>query len=1548
MSVDRLYQAVKSGQIRPEQLNEKGKAELRRYLQVKRQPETYGDSSQSSRALQTERRATIKQEPTRAPAVNAPEVTNYEAAPNRTLQQEKVSTVRMNRERAPAVNVPEPGRRTTWLDIPANAAEGFYDSVGFGMLQDAQRRINNLLIAHGKISVEEAEEIEAQRNRREDSTSYKVGQFAGYLPPGVAIERGVGAAAKPIVQNLPRWQRYAATGAAAGGLEALAQEGADVAFREDTFDPLNILLGTAAGGALGAAAPVVGDKVKAGFDAVRDRVAFRKAARDFIDRINSTPPDVSAASTGTRAVRRVDGEAPADLRRADAAADYYRRRQAPTIARPGRPRVNVYRQKYDRLIAEAQRLQDEGKLPPGREWETLQTMWGRMAEPEDPGLDELITLAFPSQRQRNIPEDLIRRARNRQASMEAAGIEGPLQRGRKGELQRLPPRSPELPPQGPVAAAAESPTAAPDAAPPPRRAPVPRSERDTFPMEREGPARVETSTGATAVPDGVQAMTSAPIPLRAATPGANVKPITRKDLIGNIRKRFGVTIRTGRLGKVPSGVLGIHKVKPEVIRSRYANDIQVIAHELGHNLDKRYGLKHDIYTPELENLVRQAGVVNLEAYDPEQIVDEGVAEFLRLYLTDPAMAQRLAPRYSKFFETRAKDILPALRETQADVARWIDQGEALQFEGQINRTGKDTTKTNRERFNKLYSSAVDKFYELAVAEKSITGKISDASESLYKKARLAVGAPKKAQLVLEKLQALMKPLDSLGYSVKDLGNYAAAKHADELEKMGDVTAREAADSLSDFVTRAPNMQQVEIDTFLSSFQQEYGIKFTPRQLARFAQNGSITMSPGQVKSIVERFRIESGFTRAQIDATIAKYQSPEMDAIQKSLVGYNNMLLDMLVEGGVLSKEARAAMQKKYPNYVPFFRFFDEDVSGFAMAGGGRRGFTDIANPIKRLKGSTRDIIDPIESIVKNTFAVVNAVEKNKVGLELARLSQIDGAGRWVEKLDGAESVPKENIVTVFENGKKVQYQLDPELFRAMKELDEESSNMLIKILAVPSSMLRAGATLTPEFLLRNPIRDQFQAFVVSEFGYNPIIDLPLGLWSVIKKRVRGHDPMYDRWVAAGGGYGNYVSMDRNYLREQLQELRDERNPWARRTLAIVNPKAWIRLLQSLSEISEEATKVGEFRRGIRKGATDEEAAYQARDLMDFGRVGSNIRQINRVVTFLNANLQGKDRIARAFNTPEKATRSTIRALTAITLPTVGIYLWNRHMANEKQRDTLNNAPQWLRDSFFLISIPGTDVVARIPKPFDLAPVFANLPENIMRWMDGNDPQSFEEFAKSTGAAMSVPYMLTGLTPWIENMTNYNFFTGGPVVPKRDQDLLPEDQYGPTTSLTAKTVGGAIGYSPYKVDNLIQGYGAGLGRYATWGMDQLLEALGAGAIPPEPEKNWSEMPVVNAFTVDTTGGGKVMDEFYDVLDELTKQEQYNKKNDVVDELIADLAKDFRSSSRDIGELRNEYREIQSSMTMSPAEKRRRLDALNEEMKKIARAAVAQAEAQKVR
>lgn len=695
---------------------------------------------------------------------------------------------------------------------------------------------------------------------------------------------------------------------------------------------------------------------------------------------------------------------------------------------------------------------------------------------------------------------------------------------------------------------------------------------------------------------------------------------------------------------------------------------------------------------------------------------------------------------------------------------------------------------------------------------------------------------------------------------------------------------------------------------------------------------------------------KSGFTNREIESVLQRYDSPEMQQAQAELVKINNDMLSELADSGVISKELYNTLTERWKNYVPLFRAMEDDAVDFG--GGLSKAFANVASPIKSLKGSEKKVIDPLENMVKNIFQTTSAAERNRVALQLAKLADDDVSESFIRKLGQDEEVGRKNVVNVKMNGENVKYEVEPEVYKAMLNLDQESGNMLIRILQKPASLLRAGATLTPEFSLRNPIRDILQAFVVSKSGFNPVTDFGAGLIQSISK-----GNLYKQWVKDMGDFGNVISMDRNVHKEALKKVLKEKP--SKKFVNVLTGKSLLNLLRVITDTTESATKVGEYRAALRKGESRQEAAYRSRDIMDFGRAGASIRQTNKVIAFLNANIQGKSKLIRAVK--ENPVGVTTRAVVGVTLPTVGVFLLQKYHSNDVQKQTIAESPDWLKNSFWLVPVPGTDRVARIPKPFDLAAIFANTPERALQYAYDNDKKAFDGFAKQALSEAAIPVQITGLLPFIEGMANYSFFRQGSIIPMGEQGREFRDQYDPVnTTETAKLLArgaealtggkGAFGNfsSPRIMDNTIKGLTAGLGTYATSAIDSLLEGkvFGKKAFKPivdkpeKPEKRIEQRPLAKAFLVDPLQGGKSTEIFYDVREKLNKEKNSANFNDsAFDAEKKYTLKQLDRISSSMSNITKEIREIERSVTLTPTEKRNQIEPLLKERGELARQAV---------
>lgn len=991
--------------------------------------------------------------------------------------------------------------------------------------------------------------------------------------------------------------------------------------------------------------------------------------------------------------------------------------------------------------------------------------------------------------------------------------------------------------------------------------------------------------------------------VRRLTGSGSQDTIARNQVVQNIRNNLGVVIDTGRLNA--PGAQGVYRVAPEVIRTARAEDLETIAHEIGHDLEKHHQLVSN--DPTIDAELRQLAhplTHNNPAYGPNDIPEEGLAEFFRHYLTNPQQAQQMAPNlYEHIMNRLPQNVRNGLENTVRDVQTWINQGDYNQARGLIDFQGVgDRRRSVRESFNQLYREFMDDLHPLRVIENAIRGSVQIGSQSLYKLARNSRGAAEKAAMAIdrgiydnqgnrigESLRDISRDAEQVLHNLNsdwhDFTTYLVAKHTEDLRNLG---------------------RQTTLDD-------------------------------------------------AHIQAVFNRLDTPEMQALQQRVVGYNNHLMDILTENQIISHQAAAEMRRMYPNYVPFMRFFDDDALGFTQGGlGSARGFANLTNPVRRMseEGSTRTIINPLESMVKNTFLVMNAASKNRVGLELANLSQIDGAGHWVEQLVEGGRNPREHIVAVFENGAPTQYKIrDDELYQAMLSLDHEASNFAIRTLGAAASALRAGATLTPEFIIRNPMRDVLGSFI--NVGFNPI-SFFRGLGHVISR-----DNTFDQFISSGGAYSTLAGLDRNSLRESLDHV--FRDSMRERMMNVVtNPRqlasilsGWslvrgtVRTLGRLSETTELATKVGHFDRVLRRTGDLDEAAFQARDLMDFNRAGSSVRQINRIVAFFNASLQGTDKMVRSFR--EQPGRFLTRMVTGLVLPTAGLWYLNNFTLSPEKKKLYDNIPQWQKDSFFIIPGPGNEFV-RIPKPFEAGMLFATSTERILDHALTQKPEAFKGYMGSVLSTLTPPVVLTSVMPLIEAMTNYNFFQGRNIVPQSQQNLQKKDQYDPlNTSQTAKLLGQWLSMTPFKdtnlaspriIDNTIKGYTAGLGQYGLDLADTGINAAGAMKEIPKPAKKLTEEPFLRSFFVNTSGGGQVRSDFYDQYNKLEQVYNSSKQNrdELKDPEVKDEIRQYRkldNFKNMMDDLQKKYKKIQSDPVMSPNDKRSKLDTLDSKMNDIA-------------
>lgn len=961
------------------------------------------------------------------------------------------------------------------------------------------------------------------------------------------------------------------------------------------------------------------------------------------------------------------------------------------------------------------------------------------------------------------------------------------------------------------------------------------------------------------------------------------RSVTRKEIIDAVNTLFNQRVKSGRLGK--KGVGGWYNPKTDVIRSGDYGDFRVIMHELGHYVDNYFKFSNEPrFNNEFNRVVQDRFGKAYNKLGMEGIRGEGYAEFFHDYVSDRAKAKREFPEFYKHFtEAIAKE--PELNgitnKLSQLVHEWHRQGGAERIKGSISFESKgkvsqaidavkrgETRDVIKKAMGEVYTKLVDELNPLKDLVEQVereTGEKISFDDNPYMQAWLARGWVGKAETLIEHGVPEYK-IPAFKDILKDIGKNEHKDFSAYLVALHDLDLHK-------------NKQKATFE-----YTEDAAV------LGRHAGN--------------ERFQKAA-----------------------KEIYKYQDYLLKMLVKEGMLTVKAYHTMRKMYPHYIPFFRDMS-DVGMQSFLSGGK-GFIDVSSPVKRLKGSTRDIIDPLESIVKNTFQFYNAVERNHVGRTFAKLADKKGVGQIVERVKG-DKAKTDNTFNVWENGEKVTYETTPELIETMRMLDKEQSSMIMKVLSYPANWLRAGATLSPEFILRNPVRDMIGAAIYSKHGFIPVIDTFKGLSLYLKK-----GQAYWEYKKSGAAHAAMVSLDRDYLGGQLRDIMKRESKF---TKLIKNP---IEALRAMSEATEMATRLAEYdnaRKGYtglgnrlfgkeRKPLSAREAALESRDItLDFSRRGTNTKKANQVIAFFNATIQGADKMARAFK--EDPRGMTVKTMLYITLPSV--MLWYMNKDDERYQEI----PQWEKDTFWII--PGKENMYKIPKPFEAGVLFGTAFERMLQYMDdeknGRKGVGFKGFGERVFDSFAPSFMPTAMIPIVEATTNYSLFRQRDIIPQSQENLPARLQYGANTSEVAKFVGDKINVSPYIVDNTIRGYGGGLAGLGLSGIDAV-----SGAKENNASKKWYEAPGLRGFTAVPYQSSNSVQRVYD---DYKEQEKLHNEFKLTGQRPEGYdAKEFaklKNASDSLKGLNKASKAIINNERMSGEQKREQLDKINIRKANIAR------------
>lgn len=1024
-------------------------------------------------------------------------------------------------------------------------------------------------------------------------------------------------------------------------------------------------------------------------------------------------------------------------------------------------------------------------------------------------------------------------------------------------------------------------------------------------------------------------------PARQASAGTDQPSMSLADIIGQFNKALGLTVRQGRIdsglkraaAQIGAEVRGQASRETGVIRLQVPNEIDTLAHEGGHALENRF--KGD-----LDAIKQQfaAELTPLASPGPDAL-SEGFAEWFRRYVTNPAASVRTAPgfeaAFEEFLDGQDPEMLASIQGIRTGYQEWISApsggavassiattvppGSTKEFVREFKEGG--LRNTFFTWIDRIYTAVFDDLHPIRM---TVDGLMEIASKNL----KLPKGSVLGLKTVNNPYRLLRLARD--GYS---------AGHMDLLYGVhGYKSSNPQGPSFRDAIGTA--FGGFDKSQWSEAISKDFGAYLTSRRMVqewvRF-QAGELTAPPDK-------------FSLADHQQSIKDFEAKYRDFAQgaQQLYQFQNNMLRKKLDAGLITQELYDKLIAKQ-DYVPVMR----DMSDRGGVEGRSAARKDKFSIIRKFRGSQRDVINPLESIAKDAYETAMIIARNdavKALDALARAAGPDG-GKFAERIpasqmkatqvnvqDAIKAAAKdagvdpadlqimlqavddqlggnaiaqiwragdvtekgEAIIYLWEKGERIPIQMADgqfghDMLHAFAGLNREAADWWVNILSLPSTILRTGVTAAPDFIGANFLRDQLSAWVLTR-DFVPFYDGARGIYSDLT--MKDVSRIYAR---AGGimGGSNVAALHESRVKREVLQLRRK---GIRFTLNPLTRDFW-----RMTEFSETGTRLAVFQRAFDRARKDGlqdweatvEAAYTARDYIDFGRRGSRMLAARRLIPFFNAALQGLDREVRGLRGKISEDRILQEAISPYIKSRTGQPLSLVERKNKgravrvfaytvvlgmlgiaqsllyKDDEEYEEISDYIKSTHWLFRFNGEWV--RIPKPFTLATV-SNFFERTFDYVYKDDKTAPEKFLSGLYEITVPPHSVPGLAVTTELLTDYSFFTGRPIVGGHLKSLPPELQFNAYASEFGKWFGKQVGISPAYVDHFITGFGASYGREFVNASDQFMPALGRATdglfgLPKGPvaDPATQDYFFVRRFTTDPARGSNSVRQFWDLM-----------------------------------------------------------------------------------
>ena len=493
--------------------------------------------------------------------------------------------------------------------------------------------------------------------------------------------------------------------------------------------------------------------------------------------------------------------------------------------------------------------------------------------------------------------------------------------------------------------------------------------------------------------------------------------------------------------------------------------------------------------------------------------------------------------------------------------------------------------------------------------------------------------------------------------------------------------------------------------------------------------------------------------------------------------------------------------------------------------------------------GSQRDILESSKTVLKRTQEIELEVQRNMAANNI--IDTLEEAGLATRVADGKGK----NTVSRFINGKKEFFEVPKDVKRVIDNVNPYQLGVIAKVVSAPARVFRAGTTaLSAPFTVTNYMRDQLQSGIYSRkmMATHHPKNIISGLWEANADFFNEADnTLWKNFEEFAGDQTIYDELrNAKSSRRILREIRlGKRGKYGN---MVTSP---VRTLEDLNSITEKATRFQNYKgiyEDVLKKTGDQDlaireavqAAYQ--NSVNFQRMGTFSRQVNMLIPYFNAGIQGSRNIARSLRDRPLATSMKIAGFVAI--PGMATTAYN--MSDPRRREIYESINEFEKENNFILISPWAkqredgswEGIIKVPKPQGYREIADPSRLITERFLGDKDPIVAADIAQNIAQGFLGPINIEDegkfvssvtpqiVKPYLHQKLNRDLY--------KDSEIVPEYMLNETddprlraykgTSGTARWIANQLGIEPIRIEKFVEDTFGSLGRYGINTSDNFL------------------------------------------------------------------------------------------------------------------------------